>query len=176
MKKLIISMLVLCFSATAFAQDNFDKFEDMKGVTSMVMTPKMFKLLGKVDLNSSDPEMQNYIDLVNNLDNIKMYTSTDENVSQQMRTDVKSYLGSANLEELMRVKDDGKNVKFYYKPGKNDDYVREFMMFLDGDLDGDKRTVIIKITGDIDLKQISKLAKDINFPGGEELKNVKKPN
>ncbi len=169
-------MLVLCFSATAFAQDNFDKFEDMKGVTSMVMTPKMFKLLGKVDLNSSDPEMQNYIDLVNNLDNIKMYTSTDENVSQQMRTDVKSYLGSANLEELMRVKDDGKNVKFYYKPGKNDDYVREFMMFLDGDLDGDKRTVIIKITGDIDLKQISKLAKDINFPGGEELKNVKKPN
>ena len=169
-------MLILCFSVTAFAQDNFDKFEDMKGVTSMVMTPKMFKLLGKVDLNSSDPEMQNYIDLVNNLDNIKMYTSTDENVSQQMRTDVKSYLGSSNLEELMRVKDDGKNVKFYYKPGKNDDYVREFMMFLDGDLDGDKRTVIIKITGDIDLKQISKLAKDINFPGGEELKNVKKPN
>ena len=85
-----------------------------------------------------------------------------------------NYISSSNLEELLRATDDGKNVKFYYKPGSNDDYVKEFVMFLNGDIDGEDRTVFFQVTGNIDLKQISKLAQELNFKGSEALKDVDK--
>lgn len=165
-------MIVLCLSITAFAQSGFDKFEDMKDVSAMIVTPKMFKLLGKIDLDSKDPEMQNYINMVNNLEDIKVFSTKSDATAKLMKSEFNSYLSSAKLEQLMRVKDDGKNVRFYYKPGKSEDFVKEFVMFMDGTA-GKDDTVIIKITGDIDLKEIGKIASSINFSGSEELKNVK---
>ena len=72
----------------------------------------------------------------------------------------------------MQVKDEGKNVNFYYKPGKSDNFVSEFVMFLDG-VSSKEDTVLIRITGDINLKEIGKIANSINFKGSEQLKNVK---
>ena len=43
-------------------------------------------------------------------------------------------------------------------------------------MDGKEGTVIMSITGNIDLKQISKLTKELNVPGSDELKNVEKKN
>lgn len=177
MKNLVIILLLITVSYTGLSQSSFDKFEDRKGVTSIVMNQKMFKLLSKIDLNSSDPEMQSYINMVNSLNNVNMYTTTEDGVAAEMDTEMKNYLRSANLEELLRAKDDGKNVKFYYKPGKNDDFVSEFVMFLKGDIDGEDRTVFFQLTGDIDLKEVSKLAQEFNFQGSdtlEEVKNAKK--
>ncbi|MFT5890944.1 MAG: hypothetical protein ACI9Y7_001043 [Dokdonia sp.] len=174
MKKIIITALVLVSSITMIAQTQFDKFESMKGVSSMVMNQKMFKLLSKVDLNSSDPEMQSYIELVNNLENVKMFTTTKEDIASQMGATMESYISSSSLEELLRATDEGKNVKFYYKPGSSDDFVKEFVMFLNGDIDGEMRTVFFQVTGNIDLKQISKLAQELNFKGSEALKDVDK--
>ena len=45
------------------------------------------------------------------------------------------------------------------------------------EINGKKRsieTVIISITGDIDLNQISKLANKMNLPGGDELEKKNK--
>ena len=72
----------------------------------------------------------------------------------------------------MRVKDDGKNIKFYSKEGKNENFVSELLMHMIGDIDGKKMTVIMSITGNIDLKQISKLTAELNVPGSDELKNI----
>ena len=47
-------------------------------------------------------------------------------------------------------------------------------MFLEGDVDGKDGTIIMSITGNIDLKQISKLTKQMNIPGGNELENLEK--
>lgn len=174
MKKLILILTVALMTQMAFAQDTFDKFESMRGVKSLVVNQKMFKLLSKVDLNSDDPDMQAYLNLVENMENVKVFETSDGGVAGQMRDAMTGYISGGNLEELMRAKDDGKNVKFYYKPGKSEDFVSEFLMFLDGDIEGKQRTVIFKVTGDIDLKQISKLAKDLDFAGSDELKNVKK--
>jgi len=172
MKKSIMLVAFALVTLVGYAQSPFDKYEDVKGVTSIVMNQKMFKLLSKVDLNSSDPEMQKYINLVDNLENVKMYTSANTGVMDQMNGTMKSYISSSNLQELMRVKDDGKNVKFYYKEGSSENYVKEFVMFLNGDMDGEKRAVFFQVTGNIDLKQISKLAQDLDFKGSDALKEV----
>lgn len=173
MKKLIVIVAILFTAVTATAQD-FSKYETMKDVTSMVMTSKMFKLLNKIDVNSDDAEMQNYIDLIENLDQIRVFVSEKEDVRAKLNADAMTYIGKGGLEQLMRVNDDGKAVNFYVKEGKNDDYVKELFMHLDGSEGGKPTTVVLQITGNINLKQISKLAEDLKVPGSEELKNIKK--
>ena len=82
MNKLVITLILVGFSFTAFAQKNFEKFEDMQGVTSMVMNQKMFKLLSDMDLDSKDPEMKSYIEMVNSLQDIKVFTTKNANAAQ----------------------------------------------------------------------------------------------
>lgn len=169
MKKVIFFVGAFMLPFLSVAQ-NFDKYESMKDVDAVVVTSKMIKLLTKIDLNAEDPETQKYIDLIENLDELKVFTSKVASVRQQMSSDVAAYLNNGSLEELMRVNDSGKSVKFYYKPGRNDDYVSQLFMFMEGK--DDNRSVILNITGDINLDQVSKLAQDFKIPGGEELENI----
>jgi|SRR5690606_5016570 len=169
MKKLTFLLLftLLPFIGTAQA---FDKYEGMKEVDAVVITSKMFKLLTKIDLNADDPETQQYIDLIENLKEMRVFSSKSSYVRDQMAADVASYLKSNSMEELMRVTEGGKTVKFYYKPGKSDEFVSQLFMFMNGK--GDEPSVILNITGDINLSQVSKLAQDFNIPAGKELENI----
>lgn len=169
MKKLTFLLLftLLPFLGTAQA---FDKYEGMKEVDAVVITSKMFKLLTKIDLNADDPETQQYIDLIENLKEMRVFSTKSSYVRDQMAADVASYLKNNSMEELMRVTEGGKTVKFYYKPGKSDDFVSQLFMFMNGK--GDEPSVILNITGDINLSQVSKLAQDFNIPAGKELENI----
>jgi len=151
---------------------SFAKYENMKDVDAMVMTSKMFKMLAKVDLSDDNPEAKEYLKLIENLDEIKMFTSTTASVRNEMQKDVESYLNSNNLDQLMRVKEDGKNIRFYSKSGNRDNYVSELFMFMEGEKEGEPISVILSITGEIDLSQLSRLTSDLKIPGAEELKNV----
>ncbi|PKA83949.1 uncharacterized protein DUF4252 [Ulvibacter sp. MAR_2010_11] len=174
MKKLAVLIALIIAPLVATAQ-SFDSFENEKDVTSVVVTKNMFKLLSKIDLESNDPDAKEYMELVNNLENIKIYTTSNPEVADRMNTAVTGYISkSKGLSELMRVNDDGKNIKFYSKEGKNENFVSELFMHLNGMIDGKMTTVIMSITGNIDLKKISKLTQDLKVPGSEELKNIDK--
>jgi len=173
MKKIAILIVLVVAPFISNAQNPFASFEDDKDVSAVVVTKNMFKLLAKIDIESDDPEVKEYMDLVNNLNNIQVYSTTNPAVAKRMTSTVNNYIsGNASLSELMRVKDDGKNIKFYSKEGKNENFVSELLMHLDGDIDGKYMSVIMSITGNIDLKKVSKLTRDLNVPGSEELKNI----
>ncbi len=175
MKKISIIIALVLAPMLVSAQNAFDSFEDENDVTSVVVTKNMFKLLSKMDLDSTDPEAKEYLAMVDNLENIKIFTTENPEVAKRMDASVAKYVAnSTGLGELMRVKDDGKNIKFYSKDGKNENFVSELLMHLSGDVDGKNMTVIMSITGNIDLKQISKLTQELNIPGSEELKNIDK--
>ncbi|MBL4662124.1 MAG: DUF4252 domain-containing protein [Flavobacteriaceae bacterium] len=177
MKKLAILVALVISPMLVSAQGVFDSYEDEKDVTSVVVTKNMFKLLSKIEIDSDDPEVKEYMDMVNSLDNIKVFITENKSIGARMKADVQKYVnGSKGLEELMRIKSDGKNVKFYSKEGKDENHVSELLMFLDGEMDGKEGTVVMSITGNIDLKQISKLTKQLNVPGSDELKNIEKKN
>lgn len=174
MKKLVIIIALFSISFTASAQGSFDSFENEKDVTSVIVTKNMFKLLSKMDLDSDDPEVKDYLNMVDNLNDIKIFTTDNPEVAGRMTSKVNSYVKSNGaLSELMRIKEDGKNIKFYSKEGSNENFVSELLMHLDGNVDGEPMTVVMSITGNIDLKQIGKLAEELKVPGSEELKNVK---
>jgi hypothetical protein len=57
--------------------------------------------------------------------------------------------------------------------------LKELTKDQDININGQKReieTVLLSLTGDIDLRQISKLTNKMNVPGGDQLKKVKSKN
>lgn len=177
MKKIALLFAIISIPLAVSAQGNFDSFENEKDVTSVVVTKNMFKLLSKMDLNSQDPEVEDYLQMVDNLETIKIFTTDNPDVAARMSKKVTSYVASnKELSELMRVKDDGKNIRFYSKQGATENLVSELLMHLDGDVDGKSMTVVMSITGAIDLKQIGKLTQELKVPGSEQLKNINTQN
>ena len=174
----IAAMLLLPLSS--FAQDIFDKYSDNPNVTYVNIKPKMFQMLAKMDINTDDPEAQAYMEMVNSITSFKTIVTDDKSIS----TDVLGWVTkkSSSLEELMVVKDDGVEVKFFVKEGKDSDHVKELLVFVNGlsaitkdadvNINGKKReveTVIMVMTGDIDLNQMSKLTNKMNIPAGDKL-------
>lgn len=184
MKKVILIVAVMLVSFTSFSQSVFDKFEDLEGVTSVILNQKMFKMLATMGIDMDDPEMKEYAEMAASITGFKVFTTGDESISADMKATVAKYLKSSDLEELMRIKDGDQSVKFYVKEGKDDNHVKELLMFITGlkeitngevKINGEKRefeTVIMTLTGDIDLRQVSKIANQIDMPGGEQLKKA----
>ena len=175
MKKIALLIALIVAPLAVTAQNLWSSFENDDDVSSVVITKKMFKLLATIDLDTEDQEVNDFMDLVENLENIKIFTTDKADIATKMSSAVISYIdGNKELSELMRVKDDGNNIKFYAREGKNENYVSELLMFLEGSENGKDQTVVMSITGNIDLKQISKLTKNLDIPGSDALKQLEK--
>ncbi|SDQ67777.1 DUF4252 domain-containing protein [Flagellimonas zhangzhouensis] len=179
MKKYILITLIALLPIAGFSQSLFDKFEDLDEVTAVVVNKSMFNLLSKIDVDVDDPEARDFMDIASSLKSLKVFTTDNEKIGSQMKASVSSYLQSSQMEELMRVKDKDANVKFYIKQGRDDDHVSELLMFITGmnnvEADGRKfETVLLSLTGDIDLNKINSLTKKMNLP--EELNEAGKKN
>ncbi|MEE9364287.1 MAG: DUF4252 domain-containing protein [Cellulophaga sp.] len=177
MKNNIIILLVAMLPLAGFSQSLFDKFEDLDEVTAVVVNKSMFNLLSKIDVEIDDPDAKDFISIAKTIKSLKLFTTEDKAISAKMKASVTQYLNSASLEELMRVKDKSVNIKFYIKQGKDEDHVSELLMFMTGikniEANGRKfETVLLSLTGDIDLNKINSLTKKMNLP--KELNKAKK--
>ncbi|MFI0425572.1 MAG: DUF4252 domain-containing protein [Flavobacterium sp.] len=172
MKNLVVVIAFLMSSAVSFAQNAFDKFEDKEGVTSVVVNKKMFEMMSKVKVDAKDKETQQYLNLLKKLDNLKVFTTSSTKVGAEMKATVNSYLKSNPLEELMRVNNEGKNVKIYVKSGANENIVKELLMFIEGANVKDANTIVLSLTGNFSLDEISMLTEKMSLPGGDDLKKA----
>lgn len=167
--RIILLTILLLLSTKVMGQSSFDKFEDNELVTTVVVSQKMFQMLSKID--NKDPEAKEFMEIANKLTGLKIFTTENKSVGQKMKSEVENYLSKSVLTELMRVKDKSTNVKFYVKQGKSENLVSELLMFVE-DSGTSKQTVILTLTGDIDLNKIGVLTKNMNLPS--EIKAVGK--
>ena len=174
MKNLVVVIAFLLSSAVSFAQGTFDKFEDKDGVATVVVNKKMFEMMSKVKVDVKDKEMQQYMNLLKKLDNLKVFTTSNTKIAADMKATVNSYLKSNPLEELMRVNNDGKTVKIYVKSGANENIVKELLMFIEGANMKDASTIVLSLTGSFNLDEISVLTEKMSLPGGDDLKKASK--
>lgn len=173
MKKIAIILAICIAPLSVSAQSIWDSFENDDDVTSVVITQKMFKLLSKIDIETDDAEAKEFMSMVNNLENIRIFTTDKNDKALKMGEKVTKYISSnPGLSELMRVKDGGNNIKFYSREGKNENFVSELVMFLQDSDGGNNETIVMIISGNIDLKQISKLTKQLNIPGSDAIKDL----
>ena len=165
--------IFLVFAISSFGQNNFSKYENMQDVSSMVMDSNMFRLLSQIDLSSSDPETKAYLELVENIENVKIFSSEKNTVRQTMKTDVQTYLKNSQLEELLSSNDNGQKIQLYAKPSSIANHVSELLIFLeDTETSNSQNSTLVSITGNIDVKQIFKLARDLDIPGSTMLKKL----
>lgn len=174
MKKLILSIVCIAFTSVMFAQSTFDKYEDKEGVTTIIVNKKMFELMSKVKVDVKDKEAKQYMDLLKKLDNLKVFVTDNNAVASDMKGTVTSYLKSNPLEELMRVNDEGKKVNIYVKSGATENIVKELLMFIETPNSKENQSVVLSLTGNFNLDEISALTEKMNLPGGNELKKASK--
>ena len=171
-KNLILTLIFALVSHAFYAQGAFDKYDGQDDVTSVIVNKKMFDLMSKVKVDASDKETQQYLSLIKKLDNLKVFTTQSTRVVADMKLTADKYIKSAGLEELMRVNDGGRNVKIYVKSGATDTQIKELFMFIDSGKNED--TVLLSLTGNFDLNEISVLTDKMKLPGGSDLKKASK--
>lgn len=171
MRKIILVIALVFISNTIFAQQTlFDKFNGNENVTSVVVNKKMFSLLSKMKVE--DKETQQYVNLIKKLDNLKVFVTTNSTWASEMKATAGKYLKTASLEELMQVNDKGKLVKIFVKSGATDSQIKELFMFIEGS--GKDETVLMSLTGDFDLDELSVLTDKMNLPGRDVLNKASK--
>ena len=180
---LILSLVL--FPTLLLSQNFFDKYEDYGDVGSIIVNQKMFNMLSDIEIN--DPDAGAFMIQAGKLKNLSVYTTSSLEMSSVMEGDVAEYIEIFKLEELMRIKVDGSNIKFYILEGKDDNHVKELLMFStelsnltvqeNYTINGTKlefETVLLSLKGDIDLREVSNLTSKLNVPGGDLLKNADK--
>ena len=170
MRKVILTLVVILTINTFFGQSVFDKFDGQDDITSVVVNQKMFSLLSKMDVK--DKETQQYVNLIKKLNNLKVFVTASDKKSDEMKAVADKYMKTASLEELMRINEKGKSVKIYVKSGASDTQIKELLMFIEGS--GKEETVLMSLTGDFDLNELSVLTDKMNLPGGDDLKKASK--
>ena len=170
MRKVILSLVLVLSTSTFFAQSVFDKFDGQDDIATVIVNKKMFSLLSKMEVK--DKETQQYVNLIKKLDNLKVFVTSSDKKADEMKAVSEKYIKTSALEELMRINDKGKSVKIFVKSGSTESQIRELMMFVEG---GPKdESVLMSLTGDFDLNELSILTDKMNLPGGAELKKASK--
>jgi hypothetical protein len=169
-KKLILSLVLVLTANTFFAQSVFDKFDGQEDITAVIVNKKMFSLLSKMDVK--DKETQQYVNLIKKLDNLKVFVTSSDKKGDEMKAVSDKYIKSSALEELMRVNEKGKSVKIFVKSGASDSQIKELLMFVEGG--GKEESVLMSLTGNFDLDELSVLTDKMKLPGGDDLKKASK--
>jgi hypothetical protein len=172
MKKIITIITLIAFSIGINAQSAFDKFDGMSDVQSVVVGKKMFELMGKVKIDNSDRETQLYLNLIKKLENLRVFVTSNKKAANDMKSTAEKYLKTANLEELMSVNESGNKIQIFVKSGNKSSQIKELFMLIDGG--AKEETVILSLTGDFDLDELSILTDKMNLPAGESIKKATK--
>ena len=157
MTKFIVTIVLALVPTLFFGQNAFDKFEGREDITSISVNKKTFEMLGDIKSDGKekkDKDISKYLEMADKIDNLKVLTTSSIKATAELKSTFESYRKSANLEQLMKVNDEGKNIQIYVKNGKKSSDVKEFLIFVEG---GDKigdETVLVSLVGDIDLNKI----------------------
>jgi hypothetical protein len=162
MKKIILLIALIVAPMVTNAQSLFDSLEDMDGVDMVVVNKDMFELLSKFSPEKTkDNEAMQIFTMIKDLKSLKVFSTDDAIIADKMETMANSAIKKHNLTELMRIKEDDSRIKIYVKSTENKDYVSEVLMFIKGvdkQTKGISESMIVSLTGSIDINKMSALA------------------
>jgi|TARA_B110000483_G_C17959521_1_gene451438 hypothetical protein len=162
MRKIILLIALTVASMVTSAQSLFDTLEDMDGVDMLVVNKDMFELLSKFNPDKmKDNKAMQIFAMINDLKSFKRFSTDDSFIADKMEIMTNTAIKKHNLTELMRIKEDDSRIKIYVKATKNKEYVSEVLMFIKGidkQSKGISKSMIMSLTGVIDITKMSDLA------------------
>ena len=170
--KIKILMLGLMFISTvAFSQSPvdklFDKYSGKEGFTTVYITQYMFEMFKNVNTNDKE-----FDDLVKGLKSIRILSVENKKAVPANINFFKEIMKELPLDqykELMVVKEKDQEVKFLIK--ENQGRISEFLL-----VSGGKDNALICIQGNIDMKSLARLSKNLNINGMKPLEKMDKGN
>lgn len=170
MKKLTFVLALVMAGQQLFAQSVidrfFEKYEDDRSFTLVSVTPKMFSMFSKLDINTG--EGQQFMSVVKKLKGLRILAKEDAADGSKLYKEAAAFL-TRDFEELMTVRDKDNDLKFLVKENAKGN-ISELIMLVGGD----KEFVAMSLVGDIDLNEISQIAGNMNIQGMDNLKKLKK--
>ena len=169
MKKVIVVMSMMLFSVAAMAQNDavtrfFSKYQNDESFTYANISSKMFSMFTNLEMeNKQDQEVASAI---SKLKGLRILQKEDARNARELYKEALSTIPTKEYEELMSVRDQDKDMKFYVKetsPGK----IGELLMIMGGN----DEFLVLTLFGEIDLKQVGKLGSKMEIDG---LKNLEK--
>jgi len=166
--KWIFFFPLLLLGTGVFAQDDaigkfFSKYVEDSRFTVVSISPKMFRLMSKVNWDTIPSDLKQTVTRLTSLRILSTETTPDVFYREAMaRIDRKEY------EELITVRNDKDNVRFMIK--EQGDVIHELLMIA---VDKEDFTMM-SFVGNIDLDKLSRLSSDMGIKGMENLKNIKR--
>ncbi|MCK4465555.1 MAG: DUF4252 domain-containing protein [Bacteroidales bacterium] len=168
MKKISLILTLAIFPLLITAQNKavdklFDKYAGKDGFTTVFISKNLFKMVADIELE--DPEVN---DVIDNLETIKILVTDDYENREGVNfyDEIMKELPMNEYEELLTVKDSDQDVRFLVK--EKDGIIKELLLVVGGRDDN----ALISITGDIDLRHISKISKSMHGCGLEHLEKL----
>ncbi len=162
MKKTIILIALIVAPVVSFGQSMFDKLENMEVVSSFIINKDAFQLLQQFNPEAGgDSEAMEVFKMIQELKELRVFKTEDPAAAKEMETMVGSAIKKSKLTELMRFKEKGSKAKIYVKTNGKKDTVSEVLMFMSGAgelTDGFAESLIVSLTGVININKLSKLA------------------
>jgi len=173
---LLLAALPFMLMAQSPIDDLITKYENDKGITVVKVNAELFKMLSAIEISENDDdidtEMLEEMEVLQQLEGIKLITADSANGKAPVNLFLEAKNGvTKDYVEMMSIKEEGENeVMFYVK--YNQAKIGELLVLI-GTSEGNNESVIISITGDIDLKNIGKIAKKMDFEGMDNLDKLK---
>lgn len=175
MKKVIIPFVVLLLALTpVFSQaqtviDNlYQKYAGKQGFTSINISPEMFQLLASMDMQDSSKTVQSAQKAMEELKGIKMLVCKPGNPAEAeaFYREIQKVVPMNGFKELMSVDSPENKVKFLADRTSNGK-IKELLMIVKGD----STTMIMSLTGLLDMKTIGEISQSLHLDG---MKNLQK--
>lgn len=173
MKKVIVLIIGMMMAVQLNAQDAiskfFGKYQADEDFTHVSITSRMFSLF--TDLELEIEEHQELLDAISKLEGLKILGNKNTTKGKELYNEAFSLIPVKEYEELMSVRDDGKDMKFLIK--EKEGKINELIMVMGGE----KEFFVLSIFGEIDLKQIARISKAMDIDGleGLEMLDAKNP-
>lgn len=167
MKKLIGFLAVFFLAVSmSFAQQDaitkyFDQYVDDPKFDVVYVSPKMFEMVSKIEIDEMDEEIQ---EVIRELKGLRIL-HTEEN-AKALYKEARSKISLDEYELVVQARDGDENVRIMVKD--EGDIVKELFMLIGGE----NNFAMISFVGNIDLKKIGKIAKALDVDGLEHLKKL----
>jgi hypothetical protein len=168
MKKLMVGAVMMLMSIGAFAQGDaitkfFTKYQDDETFSQVTVSSKMFSLL--TDMQVDNAEDQEVIAAISKLKGLRILAKDHARDGRTLYKEAMALLPPKDYEELMSVRDEDKDMKFFIRSGSTSGKIAELVMVMGGNDD----FMVLSLFGDIDLKQIGKIGSKMDINGLDKL-------
>ena len=170
MKNLAI-LLISVFSVSVSAQDAIDKYfsymDKDTSLTKVTVSGKMFELFQHMEVETAEEE--EFKEAVSKLKSMRVVVKENAQNGSKMFSDANNKIGS-EFETLMQVDKQGERFNFLIK--EKDGIIAEFVMIGLAGQKEEAKFIVISITGDIDLAQISKISRTMNIKEMQHIEHI----